>query len=165
MDTDPVLAMVDLLISEELAVTMTVEAMSEGDVERVLQDVHTMIGSDGLPPGLGGKPHPRISGTFPRILEQYVRKSGLLSLEEAVRRMTSLPAGVFNIPDRGLVAPGAIADVVVFDAAHVEDRATYDDPLQPPLGIKWVLLAGNVAVEDGHYRGVRRGRRVRPLVH
>jgi N-acyl-D-aspartate/D-glutamate deacylase len=165
LDTDPVSAMVDLLVSEQLAVTMTVDAMSERDVERVLRDGHTMIGSDGLPPGLGGKPHPRISGTFPRVLEQYVRKSGLLSLEEAVRRMTSLPASAFSIPERGLLAPGAIADVVAFDAANVEDRATYDDPLQPPLGIAWVLLAGEIAVQDGRYVGVRMGRRIRPLAH
>ena len=164
LDTDPVRAMVELLLAEELAVTMTVDAMSEADVERVLRDGHTMIGSDGLPPGLGGKPHPRICGTFPRILQHYVRESGLLPLEEAVRRMTSLPARAFGIAGRGLLETGAVADLVVFDALGVEDRATYRDPLLPPLGIKWVLLAGKVAVEDGRYLGVRRGRRLRPLV-
>ena len=87
-------------------------SMHEDDLELALSDPATMIGSDGLPPGTGGKPHPRLTGTFPRVLGRYTRERGTLTLPEAVHRMTDLPARTFRIPERGRIAPGLIADLV-----------------------------------------------------
>ena len=159
---DPVAALVELLVSEQLRVAMVHFSMHEQDLLAALADEHTMIGSDGLPPGTGGRPHPRLFGTFPRLLRRYVREDGVLDLPEAVRRMTSLPAGEFAVPDRGLLAAGRIADLVAFDPAAVTDVGDYRDPVHPPAGIRWVCQAGHTVVEDGQYRGPRRGVRLTP---
>lgn len=159
---EPFDAAVQIMLDEQLRVTMVVHQMSEADLVAALSDPHTMIGSDGLPPGTGGKPHPRTYGTFPRVLARYSRELAVLSLPEAVRRMTSLPADTFRIPDRGRIAAGAVADVVAFDGQAVADRATYDEPTLPPSGIAWVMQAGTVAVRDGVFCGRRSGRRLRP---
>jgi N-acyl-D-aspartate/D-glutamate deacylase len=159
---DPVATLVDLLVSEHLRVAMVHFSMHEQDLLAALADEHTMIGSDGLPPGTGGRPHPRLFGTFPRLLRQYVREDRALSLPEAVRRMTALPAREFAVPDRGLIAEGAVADLVAFDPAAVTDVGDYRDPVHPPAGIHWVCQAGRTTVEDGHYRGPRRGVRLTP---
>jgi N-acyl-D-amino-acid deacylase len=162
LDCQPFDAMIYLLVTERLRVTMTVEAMHEEDVQRVLSDSHTMIGSDGLPPGLGGKPHPRVSGTFPRVLSRYVRDHPVLSLPAAIHKMTSLPATAFGIPERGMLAEGAMADIAVFDALSIKDNATYDSPLEAPSGVRWVVVNGDLAVTDGRYAGTRYGRRLSP---
>jgi len=106
-----------------------------------------MIGSDGIP-DLKGKPHPRLFGTFPRILAHYVRDRGVLSMEEAVRRMTSISADRFGIVDRGRVAPGKFADLVLFDPGSVQDLATYDEPKRTPAGIPLVIVNGQIAWRD-----------------
>jgi N-acyl-D-amino-acid deacylase len=155
-------ALVHVLRSEALRVTMVVFMMEESDVARVLADEHTVIGSDGLPPGFGGKPHPRTYGTFPRIVARYVRENRLLSLEEAVYRMTALPARIFRIADRGAIVRGRVADLVAFDADRISDDFDYRDPVRPPKGIRWVMQGGNVVVKDGSYLGKRRGIRLRP---
>ncbi|MCW2898873.1 MAG: N-acyl-D-amino-acid deacylase [Streptosporangiaceae bacterium] len=121
-----------------------------------------MVGSDGLPPGVGGKPHPRMYGTFPRILARYSRELGTLSLPEAVRRMTSLAAESFGLHDRGLIAPGKAAGLVAFDPANVGDRANYGDPTREPEGISWVMVNGELVVRDGRHLGRRTGRRLVP---
>jgi N-acyl-D-amino-acid deacylase len=121
-----------------------------------------MVGSDGLPPGSGGKPHPRLFGTFPRILAEYVRKNEVLGLGEAVRRMTSLPASVFRIPERGAVAKGLIADLVAFDPRTVDHECDYRDPVHEPTGISWVMQGGRFVVDRQNYIGPRRGRRLTP---
>ena len=133
--------------------------MDEDDVRRILQCPETMIGSDGLPHD--SHPHPRLWGTFPRVLGHYVRDVGLFSLEEAVRRMTSLPASRFGLSGRGRLAPGAYADIVVFDADTIEDRATFDDPTQPAAGIDFVLVNGQIIWRDGAPTGARPGRALR----
>ena len=133
--------------------------MSEDDVRRVLAFPHTMIGSDGLPHD--SHPHPRLWGTFPRVLGHYVRDVGLFSLEEAVRRMTSLPADRFGLAGRGRIAPGAFADIVVFDADEIEDRATFDAPTTPAAGIDLVLVNGRIVWRDGAPTGERPGRALR----
>jgi N-acyl-D-aspartate/D-glutamate deacylase len=156
----PFNALVQILREEELEATMVMHMMHEDDVRTVLGDPMTAIGSDGLPPGTGGKPHPRSFGTFPRVLGRYVRKEQLTTLEEAIRRMTSLPAEIFALRDRGRVHRGAIADLVTFDAAAVMDRATYENPKERPAGIGLVLQEGQVVVRDGRWLGVRRGRRL-----
>ncbi|WP_279579338.1 amidohydrolase family protein [Fodinicola feengrottensis] len=150
---EPVDALIDVLLAEELKASMVSFSMNETDIETALSYEHTMIGSDGLPPGAGGKPHPRLYGTFPRVLGRYRRERALLTLPEAVRRMTSLPADTFRIPDRGRVAAGTIADLVAFDPDTVADICDYRDPVHQPLGIPWVMQAGHPVVVDGTYVG------------
>jgi N-acyl-D-amino-acid deacylase len=114
-----------------------------------------MIGSDGLP--TGGKPHPRLYGTFPRVLGRYVRDEGLLSIEEAVRRMTSLPAKKFRLAERGVLREGAWADVAVFDPDVVADQATYAEPRRYPSGMPYVLVNGTVEIDGGVPAGAGAG--------
>jgi N-acyl-D-amino-acid deacylase len=130
--------------------------MDEGDVQRVLKHELCMIGSDGLP-SEGGKPHPRLYGTFPRVLARYAREEGLLTLEEAVHKMTGLPARRFGLEGRGELKEGWCADIVVFDPQAVTDTATYEEPRQYPLGIEYVVVNGQVVAEKGKQTGARPG--------
>jgi N-acyl-D-amino-acid deacylase len=150
--------MAERVVEEEGATaTVVVRLMDEGDVRDVLRHPSTMIGSDGLPT-LKGKPHPRLYGTFPRVLGRYVRELGLLPLEEAVHRMTGFPARKFGLADRGVVSAGALADFVLFDAETVIDVGTYEDPNRPPTGIAQVFVNGVQVVGDGMHTGARPGR-------
>ncbi len=133
--------------------------MDEADVRQVLAYPHTMIGSDGLPHD--SHPHPRLWGTFPRVLGHYAREVGLFSLEEAVRKMTSLTARQFGLKDRGVLREGAYADLVLFDPETVLDRATFDDPKQPAAGIEAVWVNGRMVWEGGAHTGTRPGRALR----
>jgi N-acyl-D-amino-acid deacylase len=138
-----------LLRDEENTPVAVMFVMEEGDVRRVLQHSTCMIGSDGIP-SVTGKPHPRLYGTFPRVLGRYARDEGLLSLEQAVYKMTGLPAKTFRLADRGELREGAWADLVVFDQEAIADTATYEDPRRYPKGIAAVLVNGQVTVdEDG----------------
>jgi N-acyl-D-amino-acid deacylase len=130
-------------------------AMSEADVERIVHHPLSMIGSDGL--AHDAHPHPRLWGTFPRVLGRYVRQQKLLTLESAVHKMTGLPAARFGLQGRGRIAPGFHADLVTFDPDRVLDRATYQSPHAPPDGVKAVYVNGQAACEDGHMTGVRAG--------
>jgi N-acyl-D-amino-acid deacylase len=159
---EPFDALVHVLRAEQLRVSMVIESMNESDVDTVLAHPSTMVGSDGLPPGVGGKPHPRLYGTFPRVLGRYVRDRRVLGLPEAIARMTALPARTFGLTDRGRVAPGLVADLVAFDPATIADVGDYRDPVHPPVGISWVMQAGRIAVRDGHWLGTRLGVRLRP---
>ena len=134
--------------------------MSEEDVRTVMRHPSTMIGSDGIP-SLPGKPHPRLWGTFARVLGRYARDIGLLPLEEAVHRMTGLPARKFGLHDRGVIRTGAFADLVLFDAARIADVGTYEDPNHPPAGIHHVFVNGTRVVRDGAHTGSRPGRPLR----
>jgi N-acyl-D-amino-acid deacylase len=134
-------------------------AMSEGDVGRILAHPLAMVGSDGL--AHDAHPHPRLWGTFPRVLGRYVRELKLLTLEAAVHKMTGLSARRFGLPQRGLIARGFHADLVTFDPARVLDRATYRDPSLPPEGIHTVYVNGQVACEAGQMTGARAGRVLR----
>ncbi len=131
--------------------------IDEADIETNLRHPRVMIGSDGIP-DLNGMPHPRLFGTFPRVLGEYVRERKVLGLEEAVRRMTSLPAERFGLTGRGWIAEGSWADLVLFDPARVRDLATYDDPKREPEGIEMVVVNGQVAYEGGKHTGVGSGR-------
>ncbi|MCB1549406.1 MAG: D-aminoacylase [Hyphomicrobiaceae bacterium] len=133
--------------------------MSEDDVQRILKYPATMIGSDGLPHD--AHPHPRLWGTFPRVLGHYARDVGLFPLEEAVRKMTSLTARTFGIKDRGVLAEGAFADLVLFDAGAIEDSATFEQPTTPAAGIVTVLVNGKAVWEAGRATGARSGRGLR----
>lgn len=134
--------------------------IDEADIETNLQHPKMMVGSDGIP-DLRGRPHPRLFGTFPRILAHYVRGRDVLSLAEAIRRMTSLSCERFGLVDRGTVTEGAFADLVVFDPDLVTDTATYDDPKQEPTGIELVVVNGRIAYQGQHHTGVGAGRMLR----
>ncbi len=130
--------------------------MSEDDVRRVLAYPHTMIGSDGLPHD--SHPHPRLWGTFPRVLGHYARDVGLFPLEEAVRKMTSLTARRFGLKGRGVLAPGAYADITIFDPEMVIDTASFEKPATPAAGIALVMVNGSPVWQDGASTGARPGR-------
>ena len=132
--------------------------MSEDDLERIMRHPQAMFETDGDSVGLGsGYPHPRSYGTFPRILSRYVREKGVLTLEEAVHKMTSMPAMQFGQDDRGLVQLGKFADITVFDADTVQDRATYTDPHHYSVGIVHVLVNGIPVIRDGSLTGAKPG--------
>ena len=130
--------------------------MHEDDVQRILSYPQSMIGSDGLPHD--AHPHPRLWGTFPRVLGHYSRDLGLFSLERAVHKMTGLSAANFGLTDRGVLAEGAIADLVIFDPENVIDSATFETPKRPAAGIEHVIVAGEVSWQSGQHTGTRNGR-------
>ncbi len=131
--------------------------IDEADIETNLRHPLMMVGSDGIP-DLKGRPHPRLFGTFPRVLGEYVRSRNVLSLEDAIRRMTSLSCDRFGLTNRGRIEVGAHADLVVFDPETIVDTATYDDPKQEPVGIDWVIVNGQVTVDHGRHTGAGAGR-------
>jgi N-acyl-D-amino-acid deacylase len=135
--------------------------MDEGDVRAILSFPLTMIGSDGLPHD--SHPHPRLWGTFPRVLGHYARDLGLFSLEEAVHKMTGLTASRFGLAGRGLLREGYAADLVVFDPVRIRDLATYETPTKPAEGIAWVIVNGIVAWHPGTDQVVRAGRMLSAL--
>lgn len=156
--TDEWETLFDLLIDENGEVSMTVELMDEEDIRRIMTGRYTMIGTDAWgvnPSGIlrHGKPHPRYYGTYPRILGKYVREEGVLTLENAIRKMTSFPAQRLGLLDRGLLKEGLWADVVIFNPETVIDKATYLDPHQFPEGILHVLVNGQIVVANGQQTG------------
>jgi N-acyl-D-amino-acid deacylase len=130
-------------------------AMDEADVQRILAFEHTMVGSDGLPHDAA--PHPRLWGTFPRVLGHYARDRGLFPLETAVYKMTGLTAKTFGLADRGVLKEGLAADITIF-APQVEEAATFAKPIQAAKGIETVIVNGDVVWEDGRPTGARPGR-------
>ncbi len=133
-------------------------AMHEDDVRRVLMHPRAMVGSDGIP-GTDA-PHPRLWGTFPRVLGYYARQEGLFPLEAAVHKMTGHTAGVFGFKDRGVLRAGAYADITVFDPETILDRATFEKPTTPSDGITHVLVGGDLILENGRQTAARPGRLV-----
>jgi N-acyl-D-amino-acid deacylase len=156
---EPADCMMDLLLEQGGKVSMVFFHMAETDVQQVLSWDRSLIASDSLH-DQAGKPHPRLYGTFPRVLARYVRERKLLTLEEAIRKMTSFPARRFRLGKRGLIAPGYAADIVVFDPNGISDKATYDDPKRFPEGISHVLVNGTQAIVSGVHRGARAGRAI-----
>lgn len=155
---NPVDALCDLLVEEELDVTMADFVMNDRDIEPFLADPRGTICTDGI---FGGKPHPRAVGTYPRLLGRYVREREALPLELAVYKAAGHPADVLGLPDRGRIREGYVADLVVFDPATVRANATYDNPLQLSDGVEQVLVNGEFVVEDGEPTGARPGRVLR----
>ncbi len=150
--SDPFLLLFQLLLDETGEVSMTIESMDEGDIQRIMKDKHTMIATDGWglsPTGVFGyiKPHPRSYGTYPRVLSKYVREEGLLTLEEAVWKMTGYPAKTLRLGNRGLIREGYCADMVVFDSEMIQDKATFLQPHQFPVGIHHVIVNGEIVVD------------------
>jgi N-acyl-D-amino-acid deacylase len=138
---------------------VVVFTMDEHDVKTVMAHPTTMIGSDGVPSG--GKPHPRLYGCFARVLGRYVREEKVLDLATAIHRMTGMPAAKFQLLDRGVIRPGAFADLVVFDPARIDDVATYGEPRRAPSGIHAVYVNGAAVARDGRHTGARPGRALR----
>jgi len=148
-----------ILLEEELRACYVVHHMEEQDLDAILSWPDTMIGSDGL--HLRGAAHPRVAGTFARWIGPFVRDRRLVSLPEAVRRVTALPAARLGLDGRGRIAPGYWADLVLFDARSVSDRATFDDPLRSPEGIPFVWVNGSAAARPGGAACPRNGKVLR----
>jgi len=158
---DPCLLVMDVLRDDHLATNGIYFCINDEDLERVMRFPRTMIGSDGIYyKGCTGA-HPRAFGTFPRVLGRYVRQLGVLTLEDAVRKMTSLPASVYGLDRKGLIRVGMDADLVLFDPATVCDRATFPQFDLRCDGIRQVWIAGEPVVEEGAFNGALRGRLLR----
>lgn len=141
----------DLLIQEKGNVSIISFGMAEEDLVNILRCPFSCIGTDGL---YGGQnPHPRLCGTFPKVLGTYVREKGILEWEEAVYKMTHLPASILGIPFIGRIKEGCLADLVVLDPDRIKDRATYTEPCAPPVGIEYVLVSGKVVFQKGEFTG------------
>ena len=158
-DKDEVAAVCRLLVEEKLAVGMISFGLHEDDVRTIMRHPTTSIITDGLLSG--SRPHPRALSTYPRVLGHYCREEGVLSLEEAVRKMTSLPADKIRLSTKGYVRKGFDADLVIFDENTIGERNSYENPLVHPAGIDYVLVAGQVAVEHGALTGARAGKSLR----
>ena len=159
-------AALDILLADSLRTSAIYFSMSEDDLVTALRQPWVMIGGDAGTRGPDGplstdQPHPRAFGTFPRVLCRYVRELGVLTLEDAVRRMTSLPAARAGLAERGVLKAGLYADVVVFDPATVCDRATFESPKQLAVGVRHVLVNGVPVLADGAVTGARPGRGLR----
>lgn len=155
---DPLDAAFDLLAEENNAVGMVDFYGSEEAVIKILKRPEMNACTDGL---LSGKPHPRVYGSFPRILGKYVREEKVLSLEAAVYKMTYKAAKAMNIKQRGLLKPGFYGDITIFNPDTILDKGTFTDPIQYPEGIEYVLVNGQVAVRNGKHTGVRAGQVIR----
>ncbi len=156
-------ALLDLLLEEEERVEVLIFNMSEENLQKILQKPYVMVASDSGAKAASGKlgeglPHPRGFGTFPRVLARYVRERRLLTLPQAVRKMTFDPAERFGLKGRGRVAQGAYADLVLFDPESVLDEASYREPRRYPSGIELVMVNGRVTVEGREHLGTRAGR-------
>jgi N-acyl-D-amino-acid deacylase len=164
--SDAVDVICDYLIEDRGATRILVTSMAEEDVRHILQTPTVFVGSDGSSiapygPTSLGKPHPRFYGTFPRVLGQYARDLGLLSLPAAVHKMTGGPATVLGLVDRGVLREGAWADITIFDPATIAERGTYDDPHQYPAGISTVIVNGVLVVDNGDHTGALPGKILR----
>ncbi|HEX7024098.1 MAG TPA: D-aminoacylase, partial [Gemmatimonadales bacterium] len=166
---DPYAATVALLRNSRTNVGTVVFAMSEENLERFLAHPQAMVCSDGgafatSGPARTGHPHPRGFGSFPRVLGTYVRERKTLTLEQAVHKMTGMPARKLRLAGRGRLAVGAAADLVLFDPGTVADRATFEDPFQYPVGISVVAVNGTITLRDGERPGTGNGKALRPAV-
>ena len=155
---DPLDCILDLIVEEEDEITGLFFTMNEEDVRHVIKHPISMIGSDSVPQRKSGLIHPRSYGTFPRVIRRYVNEAKTLTLEEAVRKMTSAPTQRLGLRDRGLIREGFWADITIFNPRTIRDEATYEDPYRHPVGIEYVLVNGVVTVEKGRYNGALAGK-------
>jgi len=156
----------DLLGEERGQVSMVCFGLSEDNLKKILQQPFTCLGSDGevasiTGPLSKGKPHPRYFGTFPRAIAEYVRKQKVLPLEAMIRKMTGFPAERFKLKERGLVKPGYLADLVLFDYEKIQDKAGWSDPHHYPEGLPYVLVNGKLVVDEGQITGQLPGKVLR----
>ncbi|HLZ62725.1 MAG TPA: D-aminoacylase [Ktedonosporobacter sp.] len=154
-------ALFHLVTEEQGRITILIFSMDDRDVDQVVQSPFSMIGSDGLPI-LSGRPHPRLYGTFPRFIKRYVRDLRSLELEQAIHKVTALPAARFGLSDHGMIAEGKVADLVIFDPALINDRATYSDPQLYPEGISAVIVSGQPVVLNGQLQANLPGQLLAP---
>lgn len=159
---DPLDAILDLQVLSGQSITVVLEVLSDEDVSRILASPLSMVGSDGIP--LPGKPHPRWAGSFARVLGRYTRERGVLDLSTAVKKMSVMPAERFKLEGRGSLAPGAVADIVVFDPETINDVATFEQPLEQPVGIEFVMVGGQVTIERGEFTARRAGSFLTPTL-
>ncbi|HUQ78904.1 MAG TPA: amidohydrolase family protein [Patescibacteria group bacterium] len=157
--TDPVDALCDLLLAEDLRPNEVTPGPNLPGTRRFLEHPAAMIGTDSV--FVGAKPSPRTFGSFPRILGQFVRDEALLGLEDAIHRMTGMPAARLGLQDRGTIRDRAVADLVILDPATIRSDATIDDPTRDPEGIDHVIVAGNLVIDGGRPTGARPGRGLR----
>jgi N-acyl-D-aspartate/D-glutamate deacylase len=156
---EPMDAAFQLLADNNLDVVAVYFSISDEDIATVMRNINGMFGSDGIYVPGGKKTHPRIMGTMPRVLGHYVREKGVLRLDEAVRKMTSLPARRMRLARKGLLLEGYDADIVLFDAATVTDTADFiKDSYAPNQGIRHVIVNGRIAMTDNTYTGAASGR-------
>jgi len=165
-DSEPVDILLKILLEEKLKVSAIFLSMNEDNLRRLLSLPYVMLGTDSSArctngPTHKGKPHPRGFGSFPKFLGRYVRNNGLMSLGEAIQKITRLPAKAFGINKRGIIKKGAFADIVVFDHEKIIDRATFDDPFLKPEGIYYVVVNGLPAIWEGSPTGINAGRILR----
>jgi N-acyl-D-amino-acid deacylase len=158
-NAEPTAFCFDLLLADRLGTSCLMHIGHEENVRAIMRHPAHLVGSDGLL--TGGRPHPRGWGTFPRYLGHYVRELGLLTLEDCVAKMTGRAARRLGLADRGRIAPGLAADLVLFDPAAVADRATFDAPRQTPDGIPYVLVNGEFVIDEGRRTDALPGRAVR----
>ena len=147
---NPIDMICDLLSEENLAVTMISFYGSEEVLEKVLTHAHATLGSDGI---YGGRPHPRLYGTYPRFIKRYVREKKMFTLAEAIKKITSFPAQILGISDRGVLSEGKWADIVLFDPEKIDDTATYQEPISYPEGIPYVFVNGKLVVDQQRLTG------------
>jgi N-acyl-D-amino-acid deacylase len=163
LKSTPLQCFFDVLVEEKLRVDAIFFSMSEENLKAIFKRPYTVFGTDSSARSYNGitslgKPHPRGYGTFPRILGRYVREQGVLDLNEAIYRMTGLPANIFGIKKRGMIKKGYFADITVFDSLRVQDRASYEEPLQKPEGIYHVFVNGIPALMNGEPTSALPGR-------
>lgn len=161
--TDPLDILFDLLIEENSSISTVYAHHTEEDMNLALKQPWCSIGSDGSAlaiegPLRRGNPHPRNFGTFPRVLGRYAREKHLITLEDAVYKMTGLNAEKLGLKDRGTIAPGNFADITIFDPVTIIDKATYNDPFQYSEGIEYVLVNGEIVLKGINHTGKRPGR-------
>ena len=161
--TPPAEFVFDRLLADELSTACVMHVGNEENVRAIMRHPAHMVGSDGLL--IGGRPHPRAWGTFPRYLARYVRELGLLTLEECVAKMTGRSARRLGLTDRGIVSPGYAADLVLFGPDTVLDTATYEEPRRTPEGIPYVLVGGEFVIDDGVRTQALPGRAIRGNAH
>lgn len=160
LNKNPYDVVCDIIAEDGTSAEMIIFMMDEKDVEIVISHPYVMVGTDGLDTG-EGNPHPRAYGTFPRVIGVYARDKKLMTIEEAVRKMASLPAQKLGLKDRGLIREGMWADIVIFDPKTIKDKATYQEPRNTPDGIEYVIVNGVISVEKGEVTGKRGGKVLR----
>lgn len=155
---EPIDAALDLLVEENGAVTMIIQWGQEEDIIHGMTHPLQMVGSDGI---FGSRPHPRLYGTYPKVLGRYTREQGVMTLAEAIRKMTGAQAQFLRLKDRGYLRENYWADIVIFNPGTITDNASYEDPLQPPTGIAYVIVNGQITIHDNEYTGATAGQVIR----
>jgi dihydroorotase/N-acyl-D-amino-acid deacylase len=161
----PIDALFDLLVADSAATSAIYFSMSEADIEHAMKQSWVSVGIDAgaRDTVTTERPHPRAYGSFPRILCRYVRERNVITLPDAIRKFTALPAARVGLDDRGVVKAGMFADLTIFDAARVCDRATFAEPVQTSVGIRHVLVNGVPVLRNGVVTGAKPGRALRRM--